>query len=35
MRQLFQGLVRRPEDIPKVLADMRATWEKQMRAKKK
>jgi hypothetical protein len=35
MRQVFQGLVRRPEDLPKVLADMRATWEKQMQAKKK
>ncbi|MGD0873003.1 MAG: glycosyltransferase family 39 protein [Bryobacteraceae bacterium] len=35
MRQLFQGLVRRPDDIPKVLADMRATFEKQMQAKKK
>jgi len=35
MRQLFQGLVRRPEDIPKVLADMTATFEKQMQAKKK
>jgi len=35
MRQLFQELVRRPEDIPKVLADMTATFEKQMQAKKK
>jgi len=35
MRQIFQGLYRRPEDIPKVLADMRATFEKQMQAPKK
>ncbi len=35
MRQMFQGLVRRPEDIPKVYADMRAEWEKQMQAKRK
>jgi hypothetical protein len=32
IRQLFLGLVRRPEDIPKVLADMMATWQKQMQA---
>gem|GEM_PF-1940267 len=32
---MFQGLYRRPEDIPKVLADMRATFEKQMQAPKK
>jgi hypothetical protein len=35
MRQMFQGLARRPEDIPKVVADMRARYEKQMRDQRK
>lgn len=35
MREMFQGLVRRPEDIPKVFAEMRAAFEKQMQAQKK
>jgi hypothetical protein len=35
MRQMFLELYRRPEDIPKVIADMTATFQKQMPAKKK
>jgi len=35
MRELTQKLVRSPEDIPKVLADMRAAFEKQMQAQRK
>jgi hypothetical protein len=34
-RELYRELRRRPEDIPKVLADMMANWGKQMQAKKK
>ncbi|MBZ5620093.1 MAG: glycosyltransferase family 39 protein [Acidobacteriia bacterium] len=35
MRQVFQGLFRRPEDILRVMADMRANFEKQAQSKKK
>src|ERR1035437_3731618 len=35
MRQMFLGLYRRPEDMHKVMADMQATFEKQMQAQKK
>ena len=34
MRQMFQALVRRPDDITNVLATMRANFERQMRAAK-
>ena len=35
MRQMFLGLCRHPEDMPKVLAEMQATFQKQMEARKK
>jgi hypothetical protein len=35
MRQMFQGLFRRPEDIPKVLAEVQARFQEQMQAIKK
>jgi hypothetical protein len=35
MRQMFLGLYRRPEDIPKVLADMTARFQKETEARKK
>jgi hypothetical protein len=35
MRELFQSVARRPEDIPQVLQDMQATWQKQMQQGKK
>jgi len=35
MREMFQQLTHRPEDMPKVMADMRATFEKQMAERKK
>jgi hypothetical protein len=35
MRHMFLDLIHRPEDIPKVLADMMASYKAQMQAKKK
>jgi len=34
MRQMFLGLYRHPEDMPKVMADLRARFEEQARKKK-
>jgi hypothetical protein len=35
MRQMFLGLYRHPEDMQKVMAEMQATFQKQMEARKK
>jgi hypothetical protein len=35
MREFFQRVARRPEDIPKVLAEMQENWQKQMQAARK
>ncbi len=35
MRPMFRRLVRNPDEIPKVLADMQARFEKQMVDQKK
>jgi hypothetical protein len=35
MRQMFQALIRRPDDIPNVLAAMRENFERQMRPAKR
>ena len=35
MRQMFLGLYRHPEDMQKVMAEMQATFQKQLEARKK
>jgi hypothetical protein len=35
MRELFQRAARNPEDIPKIIAEMQANYEKQMQQRKK